>query len=141
MPIAITVTEGVFTPQSEQRAFDELSQSFLKAHSLTGNAFMTPNVIGDINVRAKGKTFSGGKPDNLVIVELKVPSFALSEPAQKKAWVAEATDIILRASEGRVARERIYINMVYAVEGLWGIGGKAYTNPELVEAVQGAGQG
>jgi hypothetical protein len=138
MPIAITVTEGVFTPQSEQRVFDELSQSFLKAHDLAGNPFMTPNVIGDINVLPKGKIFSGGKPENLVIVELKVPSFALSEPAQKSAWVAEATDIVLRASEGRVARERVYINMVYAVEGLWGIGGKAYTNPELIAAVQGA---
>jgi hypothetical protein len=141
MPIAITVTEGVFTPQSEQRAFDELSQSFLKAHNLAGNAFMIPNVIGDISVLPKGKTFSGGKPDNIVIVELKVPSFALAEPAQKEAWVAEATDIILRAGEGRVARDRVYVNMVYAVDGLWGIAGKAYTNPELLAAVQSAGRG
>lgn len=141
MPIVITATEGVITAQSGQQAFAELTQAFLELHNLAGNAFMTPNVIGEINAVPPGRTFSGGEPAALVVVELKVPSFALSEPAQKRAWVAQATDIVFRAGEGRVARERIYINMVYAVDGLWGIAGKAYTNAELITAVQGASRG
>ena len=47
----------------------------------------------------------------------------------------EGTSMLPRLHDG----ERIFVNMVYAVDGLWGIGGKAYTNAELGEAVSQAG--
>jgi phenylpyruvate tautomerase PptA (4-oxalocrotonate tautomerase family) len=72
------------------------------------------------------------------VVELKVPSFALPSAAQKAGFVKEATDIVFNAAEGHHPRERIFVNMVYAVDGLWGIGGKAYTNAELGDAVNRA---
>jgi phenylpyruvate tautomerase PptA (4-oxalocrotonate tautomerase family) len=135
MPITVIATEGVLSAQAEREVFANLTESFLKLHNLSGNAFMTPNVIGEVSIVPKGKSFSGGKPDDLVIVELKVPSFALSSPQQKQAFIGEATEIIEAATGGKHPRDRIFVNMVYAVDGLWGIGGNAYTNAELGEAV------
>jgi phenylpyruvate tautomerase PptA (4-oxalocrotonate tautomerase family) len=138
MPIAIIATEGILSPQSEQSAFAEITASFLRLHGLSGNPFLAPNIIGEIQQIPKGKSFAGGKPADIVIVELKVPSFVLATEEQKRAFVAEATAIMLRAGGGRIGRERIYVNMVFAVDGLWGIDGRTYTIQELGEAVAAA---
>lgn len=135
MPITVQATEGVFTEQAEREVFANLTASFLKLHHLAGNGFMTPNVIGEIVTIPQGKSFSGGKPENIVIVELKVPSFALATAEQKQAFIAEATDIVHSGSGKKHPKDRTYVNMVYAVDGLWGIAGKAYTNAQLGEAV------
>lgn len=137
MPIQIIVTEGVLTASAEKEVFAAVTDTFLKAHNLLGNDFMTPNVIGEVTTVPKGRSFSGGKPADIAIVELKVPSFALASPEQKNGFVADVTDIVLKASGGRLAKEHIFVNMVYAIDGLWGIGGKAYTNEQLLNAVQG----
>ena len=78
MPIQIIVPEGVLTPSAEADAFRKLTELLLRLHGLTGNTFMTPNVIGEVTVAPKGRTFSGGKPTEIAIFELKVPSFVLA---------------------------------------------------------------
>lgn len=138
MPIAIIATEGVIPTTAQNDVFAAISELFLQQHNLSGNAFLAPNVIGEINVVPKTRSFAGGKPADIVIVELKVPSFALGSDDQKQAFIRQATDIIDRAADGRVARQHIYVNMVYTVDGLWGIGGKAYTNQGLLDAVAAA---
>jgi hypothetical protein len=50
MPIQIIVPEGVLTPSAEAEAFRKLTELLLRLHGLTGNTFMTPNVIGEITV-------------------------------------------------------------------------------------------
>lgn len=137
MPIQIIATEGIFTESAEKKMFEAVTNSFLKHHDLIGNKFMTPNVIGEITVVPQGRTFAGGKPDKIVIIELKAPSFALTSQEQKQSFVREVTEFALKASNGLVLRERVYVNMVYAVDGLWGIGGRAFTNQELGEAIAG----
>jgi phenylpyruvate tautomerase PptA (4-oxalocrotonate tautomerase family) len=138
MPITVVATDGIFSAAAEKTMFAELTASFLRHHDLAGNAFITPNVIGEISTVPKGRSFAGGTSNDIVVVELKVPSFALASPAQKAGFIKEATDIAFKAAEGRHPRERIFVNMVYAVDGLWGIGGKAYTNAELGDAVSRA---
>jgi phenylpyruvate tautomerase PptA (4-oxalocrotonate tautomerase family) len=135
MPFNIVTTEGVLTNASKASTHKAITDCFLRLHNLSGNPFLERHVIGEITTVPKGETFAGGKPENVVIVETLLPSFGLNDPGQKKSYITEVTDIILRASEGRVARERIYVNVVYAVDGLWGIAGKAYTNAELGEAL------
>ena len=61
MPIQIIVPEGVLTAEAEAEAFRKLTELLLRLHGLTGNKFMTPNVIGEVTVVPKGRTFSGGK--------------------------------------------------------------------------------
>jgi phenylpyruvate tautomerase PptA (4-oxalocrotonate tautomerase family) len=135
MPITVYATEGVLSEPKQKELFAALTDTFLKLHNLNGNKFLTPNVIGEVNIIPKGKSFSGGKPADIVIVEVKVPGFALESTEQKQAWIAQATDLVLAAAGGKVTREHVFANMVYAIDGLWGIGGKAYTNKDLTDAV------
>src|SRR3954465_13828075 len=130
MPIQIIVPEGVLTTEAEAEAFRKLTDLLLRLHGLTGNRFMTPNVIGEVTVVPKGRTFSGGKPTDIAIFELKVPSFVLPTQELKDAWISEGTTIIEEASAGPIRRENIFSSVTYAVKGAWGIGGKAYTNNE-----------
>lgn len=131
MPLTVIVTEGVIPKDREQTTIARLSEAFLKLHGLTGNRFMTPNVIGHVQVVAKGSTFSGLKATPVAIVEWKVPSFAFTSREVQLAYVEEATNIIHEMSGGKQPLEHIWINVSHAVDGAWGIAGRAYTNAEL----------
>jgi hypothetical protein len=135
MPIQVVVPEGALTPAAEAEAFRKLTDLLLRLHGLSGNRFMTPNVIGEVSVVPKGRTFSGGKATDIAIFALKVPSFVLPTQELKDAWISEGTAIIEAAAAGRIKREHIFANVTYAVEGAWGIGGIAYSNAELGSAV------
>jgi len=135
MPIQIIVPEGVLTAEAEAEAFRKLTELLLRLHGLTGNRFMTPNVIGEVTVVPRGRTFSGGTPTDIAVFELKVPSFVLPTQELKDAWIREGTAIIEEAARGRIKREHIYSSVSYAVEGAWGIGGIAYSNADLGAAV------
>ena len=135
MPIQIIVPEGVLTADAEAEAFRKLTELLLRLHGLTGNKFMTPNVIGEVTVVPRGRTFSGGKPTDIAVFELKVPSFVLPTQELKDAWISEGTAIIEEAARGRIKREHIYSSVSYAVDGAWGIGGIAYSNTALGSAV------
>lgn len=138
MPIQVIVPEGALTPAGEAEAFAKLTELLLRLHGLTGNRFMTPNVIGEVTVVPKRRTYSGGKPADIAVFELKVPSFVLATQELRDAWIAEGTTIIEAAAEGRLKREQIFANVSYAVDGGWGIGGAAYSNAALGSAVAAA---
>jgi hypothetical protein len=135
MPIQIIVPEGVLTAEAEAETFRKLTDLLLRLHDLTGNRFMTPNVIGEVTVVPKGRTFSGGERTDIAVFELKVPSFVLPTQELKDAWISEGTAIIEEAAKGRLKREHIFSSVSYAVEGAWGIGGIAYSNADLGSAV------
>ena len=135
MPLTLIVTEGVLPKDREQSTIARLSETFLKLHGLTGNKFMTPNVIGHVQVIPSGSTFSGLKATPVAIVEWLTPSFAFATREVQIAYVAEATDIIHEACGGKHPKENIWVNVKHAVDGTWGIAGKAMTNAELGEAI------
>ncbi len=138
MPIQIIVSEGALTPAGEAEAFRKLTELLLRLHGLTGNRFMTPNVIGEVTVVPKSRTYSGGKAADIAIFELKVPSFVLPTQELMDAWISEGTAIIEAAAGGRIEREHIFANVSHAVDGGWGIGGKAFSNAALGAAVAAA---
>ena len=131
MPIQVIVPEGTLSADAQAEAFRKLTDLLLRLHGLTGNKFMTPNIIGEVTVVPRGRTFSGGKPTDIAVFELKVPSFVLPTQELKDAWIAEGTAIIEQAAAGRIKREHIFASVTYAVEGAWGIGGTAYSNAAL----------
>jgi hypothetical protein len=135
MPIQLIVPEGALTPAAEAEAFRQLTDLLLRLHGLSGNRFMTPNVIGEVSIVPRGRTFSAGKASDIAIFELKVPSFVLPTQELKDAWISEGTTIIEQAAQGRIKREHIFANVTYAVDGAWGIGGIAYSNADLGSAV------
>jgi hypothetical protein len=138
MPITLTVSEGVLSTEAEAPTFAALTQALLSVAQLEGNAFMTPNVIGTLNVIPAGRVFSAGKPAVAAFVELTLPQIALATPEAKQAFTEKATRILEQAAGGRLARDHIWTNIVYAAEGSWGIAGRAHSNADLVEAIQEA---
>ncbi|UZE47346.1 tautomerase family protein [Rhodopseudomonas sp. P2A-2r] len=137
MPITLTVPVGLLSSEEQTRAFDGLTDALLEVSGLTGNAFMTPNVIGSINVLPKEHVRAAGKPIAAAFVELKLPEIALVTPEAKKAFIEKATDIVEKAAGGRLKREHIWSNIVYAPDGAWGIAGRSYSNADLIGAITG----
>jgi len=135
MPLTLTLTEGVLPRGREKIAFLRLSESLLKWTGLTGNKFMTAAVVGSIHILPEEQTYSGLQSGPVVFVEWKVPSIALSDRAVQLGYIAEATEIVHELSEGRQPRERIWVNVVHAVDGAWGINGNAMTNQQLEMAI------
>lgn len=138
MPLQLIVSEGVLPNGAEATVFKGLTELLLELHGISGNAFLAPNIIGEVVVVEKGRTFAGGMPGDIAIFELKAPSFVLAEAALQAAWIERGTGIIERAAEGRIAKDRIYANVVHALDGAWGIAGIAYSNTVLGERISQA---
>ncbi len=137
MPLLIQVTKNLLTPEGEREVLPRMAAALLKAHGLTDNAFMAPNVIGHLDIYDEERCYVGGKPQSLAVIEVKVPSITFPNQEVKSAFIAEATEIIHSLRAGAHPRERTFVNVVHAVDGTWGIGGKAFTNAELGAAIQG----
>ncbi len=131
MPLTLTLTEGVLPQGQEKVAFDRLSAAMLKWHGLTGNKVMTPNVVGSLHVLPKNATFTGMEETAVAFIEWKVPSFAFTDRAIQIGYFEEATNIIHEMSGGRQPKDKIFINVVHAVDGAWNFDGRALTNAEI----------
>jgi hypothetical protein len=131
MPLTLTLTEGIVPKGQEKDIFKRLSDALLKAHGLVGNAVMTRNVVGSIQVLPAGSTFTGATETPVAFIEWKVPSFALANQDSQKQYFKEASDIVYEASGGKLPRDHIYINVVHAVDGGWNFEGQRMTNAEI----------
>ena len=138
MPVLVQVTKGLLTPTGEREVFAQISEALLKAHGLVGNRFMTPNVIGHLVISEQSTSYVGGKPQSLAVIEVKVPSITFPTDEVKQSFVSTVTEIIDRYKAGSHPRERTFVNVTYALDGAWGIGGKAYSNAELKAAIEQA---
>jgi hypothetical protein len=79
-------------------------------------------------------TFSGSKEAPVAFIEWKVPSFAFAKRDVQLGYIEEATNIIHEMSGGKQPKDHIWVNVVHAVDGAWGIAGVALTNEELGQA-------
>jgi phenylpyruvate tautomerase PptA (4-oxalocrotonate tautomerase family) len=137
MPISIQVTRGLLTPEGERTIFSRISGALLEAHGLVDNEFMKRNVIGHLVVTEEARSFVGGAPASLAIVEVKVPSVTFRDRATQEAFVANVTNIVDELKAGGHPPSRTFVNVTHAVDGAWGIAGKAYTNGDLSAAIAG----
>jgi hypothetical protein len=135
MPLTLTASEGVFPQGTEKQVFQRLCEAMLKWHGLSGNRAMTPNVVGSINILPGDFTYAGLEESTVVFVEWKVPSFAFNTREIQQGYIEEATQIVAEGSRGKQPVERIWVNVLHAVDGAWGIAGQALTNQQLGEAV------
>ncbi len=135
MPLTLTLTEGVLPKGTEKAAFQKLCEAMLKWHGLLGNKVMTPNIVGSIHVLPRESVFAGLEASDVAFIEWKVPSFAFATREIQQGYIAEATQIIHDLSQGRLPIGRIWVNVVHAVDGAWGIAGQALTNAELAAAI------
>jgi len=135
MPLTITLTEGVIPEKAEAEAVKRITDAILKWHGLTGNKVMTPNITAHVNVLPRSRSYAGGEPFDGAWIEIKIPSFAFTDREIQKGLFAEATDIIVELSGGKQPRDKIFSNVIYAVDGTWNLDGRAMTNAELGESI------
>jgi len=135
MPLTLTITEGVLAKGSEAQAIQELIDAMLESHGLTGNSVMTPNITATLHILNESQTFSGGKPFSGAWIEWKVPSFAFSDRKVQLQYFKKATDIIEKLSGYSQDRDKIYVNVVHAVDGAWNFDGQAMTNEQIIQAI------
>jgi len=131
MPLTLTVTEGVIPRDKEAEVVSLLTAAFLELHGVSGNVALIKNVIARVDVIPRERSYAGMEQTSIAIVEWKVPALMFSRREVQQMYVIQATEIVHDAS-GRVhPKERIWVNVTHAVDGAWGIGGKAYSNAEL----------
>lgn len=135
MPITIQLTPGLLTPHGERAVFPRVAHALLDVHGLAGNAFMAANVIGHVEMLPEGAAYADGKPQSLAVVEVKVPSITFPNREVRQAFVGRVTDIIDELKAGSHPRNRTFVNVTHALDGAWGIAGKAYTNADLAAAI------
>ena len=70
MPISIQVTKGLLTSKGEREVFPLVAEALLRAHGLSGNKFMTPNVIGHLVISPESESYVGGKPQSLSLIHI-----------------------------------------------------------------------
>ncbi len=133
MPLTLTLTEGVLPEEQESAAFQQLSEAMLRWHGQADNAAMRANIVGAIHRVARTHSFAGGQPADVAFVEWKVPSTLFAAREVQIGYVEEATNLLHDLSGGRHPKERIWVNVVHAVDGSWGIAGAALTNAQLAQ--------
>jgi len=135
MPITLTLPEGLLSPAAQAEAFAGLTDALLDVSGLNENRFMMANIVGSIHTLPSGHVLAGGKPVDAAFVELKLPEVALATPEAKRAFIERATDVVEKAAGGKIRREHIWSNIVYAPEGAWGIAGRSYAPADLGKAI------
>ncbi|MHC2529196.1 hypothetical protein ACVIEM_006343 [Rhizobium leguminosarum] len=108
MPITLTVPEGLLSQQAQAQAFAGLTDAVLDAAGLTGNDFMTANIIGTINVLPQEHVLAAGEPIAAAFVELKLPEIALVSAEAKQAFFGKSGRCH-RTGRRRPAQARTYM--------------------------------
>ncbi|MFI2431216.1 4-oxalocrotonate tautomerase family protein [Streptomyces sp. NPDC018693] len=135
MPITVIAPRDVLTPEGERDILPRLTETLLEATGLTGNTFFAPLVGATLHLVEPGQIHAGGVPKAVVIVELKLPNIGLPSVESRAAFIAAATDVVDALTIAGHDRADIWINIVNAPDGGWGIGGRAYTGDDLVTAI------
>ncbi|MCP3757238.1 hypothetical protein [Streptomyces sp. TBY4] len=135
MPITVTSPRGTLTHEGEREILPRLTAALIEASGLTGNRFFSSMVGGSVHVLAPEDIYAGGVNRPVVMIELKLPNIGLGTPQARAAFIANATDIAASLTVDGHDREGIWVNIINAPDGGWGIGGRAYTGDQLVAAI------
>lgn len=134
MPITVTAPSGCLTPTGEREILPRLTAALLDAAGATGNPFLTSIVGGTVNILDPEAVFAGGMNRPLLLIELKLPAVALADSESQAAFIENATRVAESLTSDGHGREEIWINILHARDGAWGLGGKAYSNDALLAA-------
>lgn len=136
MPITVTAPQGVLTAKGEREILPRLTAALIEASGLTGNAWFTSIVGGTVHVLAAENIYAGGVNRPVVMVELKLPNIGLNAQEARAAFIEAATEIVDELTVDGHDRTDIWVNILNAPDGGWGIAGTAYTGDDLIAAVR-----
>ena len=125
-------------PHGEREILPQLTAALIEASGLTGNSFFTAAVGGTVHILPPEDVYAGGANRPLVMVELKLPNIGLSTLAAREAFITAATDVVQALTVPGHDPQDIWVNILNALDGGWGIGGTIYTGDALMAAVTAA---
>jgi len=137
MPITVQLPEGMLSRDEEETVVVGLTDAILDINGATANPFVRKNLIVAVTTVAPDRLYADGRREPWANVTLRVPPFSLETPEQRRAFVGRMTDVLDSVTGDRLARDRIYINMVWG-DGFWAIGGETYSNEELRQTAMAA---
>ena len=88
---------------------------------------------GRTAVRKASTTAGVNRP--LVLVELKLPNVGLNTLQARAAFITAATDLVETLTVPGHDRQDIWVNILNAPDGGWGLGGTVYTGGDLIAAI------
>jgi phenylpyruvate tautomerase PptA (4-oxalocrotonate tautomerase family) len=135
MPITVTAPRGTLTPAGQREILPRLTEALIEVSGAAGNPFFTQIVGGTVHVLDPGDVYAGGVNRPVVMVELKLPNIGLPTVEARERFIAAATDIVAELAVAGHDRDDIWVNILNAPEGAWGIGGRAYTADALIAAL------
>ena len=138
MPITVTAPRGVLTAAGEREILPRLTRDLAAASEMSDNEAFIAVIGGTVHVLEPERVYGGGANRPLVMVELKLPNIGLGSLEQRAAFVAAATETVEQLTVAGHRREDTWINVLNALDGGWGIAGRAYTGQELIETLTGA---
>lgn len=141
MPITVTAPRGVLTPSGQREILPRLTTALIEVSGVVGNAFFTRLVGGTVHVLDPDDVYAGGANRPVVMVELKLPNIGLSSVEARAQFIAAATDIVAELAVPGHDRDDIWVNILNAEDGAWGIGGRAFTGDALIAATMAAARG
>ncbi|HEU5356804.1 MAG TPA: hypothetical protein VFU65_20210 [Actinocrinis sp.] len=136
MPITVTAPRGALTSAGEREVLPRLTADLARVSGLSDNPSFVEMIGGTVHVLDPGNVYAGGANRPVIMVELKLPNIGLGSIEARAAFVAAATDTVAALATSGHRREDIWVNILNAPDGAWGIAGLAYTGAALVERIQ-----
>ena len=138
MPITVTASRGALTEEGRRQVLPRLTAALIEVSGLQGNPFFASVIGGTVHVLPEADVYAGGAPHPLIMVELKLPDIGLPDAGSRARFIARATDVVAELATPGHRRDDIWVNVLNAPSGGWGIGGTAYTGDALIAAVTAA---
>lgn len=135
MPFTVIAPRGVLTETGERHLIPQLIDALIESSGLNGNTFFTPVVGGHLHLLDPEHVHTGGVNRPVLLIELKLPGIGLPTPQDRAAFITTATSIAADHVVPGHSPDDIWINISYAAESGWGIGGVAYSNDALIAAI------
>ncbi|MFJ3763083.1 4-oxalocrotonate tautomerase family protein [Streptomyces sp. NPDC090080] len=113
----------------------ELAETIMKWEKVPVIPFFLDNTAAFIHDLEADSFSTAGGSSNAVRVNVTTNAGALDRD-QQIGVVKDITELIAKAAGDAALAERTWVTLTEAVPGGWGIGGRAYTNDELVQTVR-----
>ena len=138
MPITVTAPRGTLTPEGEREILPRLTAALIDVSGQTGNGFFTSMVGGTVHLLDPEDVYAGGVNRPVVMVELKLPDVGLAEHSSRASFIAAATDVVRDLTTPDHEDEDIWVNILNARDGAWGVAGVALTNEDIIAGITAA---
>ena len=133
--IDIVAAEGTFPESNEAPLLARATQCLLEWEKTAKIPIAIANTGSFLNVLPASRVAAGGKATQVVRVQILTPAQALTQE-QRTGIAAGITDLVAELASDPTVRERTWVLFHEAVDGGWGIAGRAYTNAALGDAVR-----